>query len=295
MSFRTGKDGELVYGERPQFREEFLKKYYGEPLNIKAKLGEMFMDFISMEGNLSNSNHPFILAAGDTCEGATSESAFLVNLREYIDLGIENKNFFEESAFMFYLETQALHLPATHYTLVMKEGMEDQCVEDFVDDSAKMSPVERMMRGYVAAKEEIYDVPLTTYECETVDDACIASLHFLITHNCNIMKCQNCGKYFIAASTKAKYCDRISPFSSRSTCKEDGAQRTHNENIKNDSVADLIQKVKRKYYMRWFRNQVDISLAKKHEYICTIVDEKNELYENGAISKEDFLAWLEEL
>ena len=90
MSFRTGKDGELVYGERPQFREEFLKKYYGEPLNIKAKLGEMFMDFISMEGNLSNSNHPFILAAGDTCEGATSESAFLVNLREYIDLGIEN-------------------------------------------------------------------------------------------------------------------------------------------------------------------------------------------------------------
>ena len=86
MSFRTGKDGELVYGERPQFREEFLKKYYGEPLNIKAKLGEMFMDFISMEGNLSNSNHPFILAAGDTCEGATSESAFLVNLREYIDL-----------------------------------------------------------------------------------------------------------------------------------------------------------------------------------------------------------------
>ena len=60
---------------------------------------------------------------------------------------------------MFYLETQALHLPATHYTLVMKEGMEDKCVEDFVDDSAKMSPVERMMRGYVAAKDKIYDVP----------------------------------------------------------------------------------------------------------------------------------------
>ena len=25
MSFRTGKDGELVFGERPQYREEFLK------------------------------------------------------------------------------------------------------------------------------------------------------------------------------------------------------------------------------------------------------------------------------
>ena len=26
MSFRTGKDGEPVFGERPLFREEFLKK-----------------------------------------------------------------------------------------------------------------------------------------------------------------------------------------------------------------------------------------------------------------------------
>ena len=169
-------------GARPQYREEFLKKIYDGRLNIETNLGEMFTDFISMKGNIANSNHPFIQAAGDTCEGITSDSCFLVQLREYIDLGIENKNFFEESCFMFFLETQGLQLPATHYTLITKEGQEDKCVEDFVEDNGKMSPLEKMMRGYVAAKNEIYDVPLTTYECETIEDACIASLHFLITH-----------------------------------------------------------------------------------------------------------------
>ena len=103
MSFRTGKDGEPVFGERPLFREEFLKKIYDGRLNISAQLGEMFTDFISMEGNIANSNHPFIQAAGDTCEGITSDSYFFVQLKEYVDLGIENKSFFEESCFMFFL------------------------------------------------------------------------------------------------------------------------------------------------------------------------------------------------
>lgn len=44
------------------------------------------------------------------------------------------------------------------------------------------------MCGYVAAKDKIYDVPLTTNECETIEDACIASLHFWIIHDCNIVE-----------------------------------------------------------------------------------------------------------
>lgn len=294
IAFRTGKDGDLVYGEKPQFRDEYLKKIYDGQLNIKATLGEMFTDFISMEGNIANSNHPFIQAAGDTCEGITSESYFLVNLREYIDLGIENKNFFDESCFMFFLESQGLHLPATHYTPVMKEGMEDKCVEDYIDDASSKSPLERMMRGFVAAKDEIYEVPLTTYECETVEDACVASLHFLITHNCNILKCQNCGKYFIAARSDAKYCDRMSPFNKNATCKEDGAQRAHIENVKNDIIADLMKKIKRKYYTRWYRNQKNLQLLEKSDKMSKLVDEQNDLYKKGVISEAEFISWLKE-
>ena len=118
----------------------------------------------------------------------------------------------------------------------MKEGQEDICVEDFIEENEDISPLERMMRGYVAAKNKIYDVPLTTYECETVEDACIASLHFLITHNCNLLQCQNCGKYFISERSDTKYCDRLSPFNSNTTCKIDGAQRAHRKLSNEDGL-----------------------------------------------------------
>ena len=293
LSFRTGKDGELVFGERPQYREEFLKKVYGSSLNITAELGEMFTDFISMEGDIATSNHPFIQAAGDTCESITSDSHFLVQLREYIDLGIENKNFFEESCFMFFLESQNMHLPAMHYTLVIKEGQENACLEDFVEENEDMSPLEKMMRGYVAAKDKIYDVPLTTYECETVEDACIASLHFLITHDCNILKCQNCGKYFISARSDTKYCDRISPFNKRTTCKKDGPQRAHKDNVKTDELKQAIKLKKNKLYMRTFRNQDDLELVRYYQCFLKNVKEKQNLLNSGAITTEQFMAWLE--
>lgn len=294
MSFRTGKDGELIYGERPAFREEFLKKIYDGRLNIKAILGEMFTDFISMEGNIANSNHPFIQAAGDTCEGITSDSHFLVQLREYIDLGIENKSFFEESCFMFFLESQGLSLPAMHYTLVMKQGQEDKCVEDFIEENEDMSPLERMMRGYVAAKNEIYDVPLTTYECETVEDACIVSLHFLITHNCNLLKCQNCRKYFISERSDTKYCDRMSPFNKRATCKKDGSQRTHKDNIKANDLEQAIKQKKRALYMKTFRNQDNLELDKYYKDFLNNVKEKRSHLNSGAITTAQFMAWLDE-
>lgn len=37
--------------------------------------------------------------------------------------------------------------------------------------------------------------------------------------------CQNCGKAFVPADNKAIRCERISPFDSRKTCKEDGKER----------------------------------------------------------------------
>ncbi len=294
MSFRTGKDGEPVFGERPLFREEFLKKIYDGRLNISAQLGEMFTDFISMEGNIANSNHPFIQAAGDTCEGITSDSYFFVHLKEYVDLGIENKSFFEESGFMFFLESQGLSLPAMHYTLVMKEGQENRSVEDFIEENDDMSPLERMMRGYVAAKDIIYDVPLTTYECETVEDACIASLHFLITHECNILKCRNCGKYFIAERSDAKYCDRTSPFNTKTTCKIDGAQRTHRTHSNENNLDKQIRLKKKARYQYYYRHSNNEKACKDYDNFMDTLKTMQTDLKSGAITEKQFMAWLEE-
>lgn len=294
MSFRTGKDGEPVFGERPLFREEFLKKIYDGRLNISAQLGEMFTDFISMKGNIANSNHPFIQAAGDTCEGITSDSLFLTQLREYVDLGIENKSFFEESCFMFFLESQGLSLPAMHYTLVMKKGQEDNCVEDFIEENEDMSPLERMMRGYVAAKNEIYDVPLTTYECETVEDACISSLHFLITHNCNLLKCQNCGKYFIAERSDTKYCDRMSPFNTNASCKIDGAQRTYRKHSTENDLDKKIRLKKKARYQDYYRHRNSEKACKEYNIFQDTIKRMEKELKSGVITEDQFLEWLEQ-
>lgn len=59
-------------------------------------------------------------------------------------------------------------------------------------------PVCRSRNYYLAAGTEVYDTPMTVYPCETIEDACIASVHYLITNHYNIRKCNNCGRYSVA-------------------------------------------------------------------------------------------------
>ena len=294
MSFRTGKDGNLEYGERPLYREECLRKYYDSRLNIKSDLGFMFVDFISLTGNLANSNHPFLLAAGDTCEGISENSHFFRVLKEYVHLGIENTSFFKESCFMFFLQLQGLSLPAIQYDPVQKENYIDKAVEDFVDKDIEMSSLERTLRGFIAAENEMFEVPYTTYSCETVEDACIASLHFLITHNCNIRKCQNCGMYFIAERSDAKYCDRTSPFNTNTTCKIDGAQRTHRTHSNEDELDKKIRLKKKARYQYYYRHSNSEKACRDYDNFMDTLKLMQKDLKSGAITKEQFIEWLEE-
>lgn len=111
---------------------------------------------------------------------------------------------------MFFLEVAGCEIPAIHHSLGPLEGHEDDSAEDYLENTEGMSSLERAMLGFVAAGAKVYDVPFTTYKCNTVEDACIASLHFLITHGYCVKKCENCGNYFVPKRSDAKYCDRAS-------------------------------------------------------------------------------------
>lgn len=293
MSFRSGKDGALVFGGRPEYKEEYIRDDY-KKIHIKAGLGEMFIDFISLKSNIQNSNHPFLLVADDTDERITENGSFFVHLKEYIDLGIENQNFFDESCFMFFLSKENMHLPAIHHTMMPLKGHEYDAVENYIEETTEMSTIEKYMRGFIAAGNKVYDLPLTTYDCETVAEACIASLHFIITHGYNIRKCENCGKYFIPLRSDAIYCDRISPYNTRRTCKEDGSQRTHANNIKEDPIKDLMKHKKNAKYMHMHRNRKDMAIQKNYEKWMDALKQKKKDYESGAITAEQFTTWLKE-
>lgn len=288
MSFRSGKNG-----ARSTFKEEYIRDDY-KKINIKAEIGSMFMEFLSLTGDIENSNHPFIQVAGDTCEGITENSAFLVELREYIDLGISTPAFFEESCFMFFLNIRGLRIPAIHQQLIPLKGHENDAVENYIEYNKNMSPLERAMRGYVAAGNEIYDLPLTTYECETVEDACIASLHFLITRSYNIRKCENCGKYFIPLRSDAIYCDRISPFDKRRTCKTDGALRKHYQTSEEDIVIVEAKRIKRNRSQQSRRNPSNQALQIEFAEWDTTFRKMQKDYKKGAITADQFLKWLSE-
>lgn len=292
ISFRTGKDGSLVYGEKSTKKEEYISDTYGRN-KIKADLGAMFMDFISLTGDLRKSNHPFFKFDDDKQKEYTDNSEFFVMLKEYIDLGISNLAFFNESCFMFFLHINNLRIPGMRPELTLLDDCKSKDIEKYIDTDG-LTLLERKMRGFIAGGDKVFDVPLTTYTGDTVEDACIASLHFLITHGYNICKCENCGKYFVPLRKDAIYCDRMSPFNKNRTCKKDGALRKHAATAQNDDLIKWATTIKNNRAQRARRNPDNPRLqAEYFEWETTFTDMKKD-YQKGIVSESQFRKWLEE-
>lgn len=51
--------------EQLYIKEEYLQDSY-KNMNLKAQVGETFMDFISLTGNIATSRHPYISLIDDT-------------------------------------------------------------------------------------------------------------------------------------------------------------------------------------------------------------------------------------
>jgi hypothetical protein len=292
IAFRDGSDGQLVWGARPEYNNEYLQDYRKE-LTFTARIGESLMDFASLTGDIAASNHPFILLAGEYAEGISENSFFLVHLKEYLDLLIENPKYSSLDCFMFFLDLMGLSIPACHYRMLRKKEHENDCVEESIPYDEKMSSFERSLRGFLKVGESIYDVPLTVYDCDSIEDACCASLHFLITHNFNIRKCRNCGKYFVAYNrSDSVYCDRISPYNSNAACATDGAARTYRESLKNDSLKQLISNTQTLWRMRKKRHPEDAELQEDAKKFAFKLKKLRAEYEAGSISEEEFRDWL---
>ena len=293
IAFQDGRDGQLVWGARPEYNREVLGDTYMR-LHFRARIGESLMDFASLTGDISASGHPFIQLAGELGEDITENSVFFVVLRTYLNLIVEDKRFFTMDCLMFFLELTGSSIPAFYHKMRMKEGMEDYCIEDDVPYDAHMDSYERSFRGFLVSGKDVYDVPFTVYECETVDDACCASLHFLITHNFTIRKCKNCGKYFIAYNrSDAIYCDRTSPYNSNTICSIDGPARTFRESVKEDRLKQLISNTQAMWRMRKKRYPDDPDIQQAVINFAKNLKKWRVDYKGGKVTEEEFIAWLE--
>lgn len=289
IAFRNGQAPESVTA----YNEEYLQDSY-KNMNLKAQIGQTFMDFISITGDLANSGHPYI-ALVDDVDSISDNPWFFRQLRRFLDLGLDNEAFASTPCLMYFLELTGLQIPPIRHELVRKQGHEDDCLEDYIEEQEGMDHFEHSMRAYLAAGTEVYDSPLTVYQCQTIEDACIASLHFLITNNYNIRKCKNCGKYFVAyLRSDAEYCTRMSPYNQKKTCREDGPKRTFEANVSADAVKKRLQQIESARRMRIHRNRGNWDIEHEFKEWQTAMNRWRNKYQSGSISSEQFLAWLEE-
>lgn len=293
IAFRSGTSNGQAPGGAIVYNEEYLQNSY-KNMNLKAQVGETFMDFISLSENIADSRHPYIAFADDT-DSISENPWFFRQLRQFLDLGIDNESFFSMPCLMYFLELTGLQIPPFHHELVRKPGHEDDCLEDCIKAQEDMDHFEHSMRAYLAAGTEIYDTPLTVYQCNSIEDVCIASLHFLIINQYNIRKCKNCGRYFVAyLRSDAEYCTRVSPYNKKKTCREDGPKRTFEASINADIVKKTLKQIESARRMRKHRNPDNWDIQTEFDEWHTAMVRWRKNYQSGGISAEQFLAWLEE-
>lgn len=293
IAFRNG----ISNGQAPEgatvYNEEYLQDSY-KNMNLKAQVGETFMDFISLTGNIADSGHPYIAFADDT-DSISENPWFFQQLRQFLDLGIDNEAFFSMPCLMYFLELTGLQIPPIRHELIRKQGHEDDCLEDLIEAQEGMDHFEHSMRAYLADATEIYDTPLTVYQCNSIEDVCIASLHFLIVNQYNIRKCKNCGRYFVAyLRSDAEYCTRVSPYNKKKTCREDGPKRTFEASINADIVKKTLKQIESARRMRKHRNPDNWDIQTEFDEWHTAMVRWRKNYQSGGISAEQLLAWLEE-
>lgn len=289
IAFRNGQVPEAG----TVYNEEYLQDSY-KNMNLKAQVGQTFMGFISITGNIAGSGHPYI-ALADDADSISENPWFFQQIRQFLDLGIDNEAFFSLPCLMYFLELTGLQIPPIRHELVRKQGHEDDCLEDLIEAEEDMDHFEHSMRAYLAAGTEIYDTPLTVYQCESIEDVCIASLHFLITNNYNIRKCKNCGRYFVAyLRSDAEYCTRVSPYNKKKTCREDGPKRTYGASVNGNMVKKRLQQIESARRMRKHRNPDNWDIQTEFDEWHTAMVRWRREYQSGSISAEQFLVWLEE-
>ena len=59
IAFRDGTHNEKECGGTPILNEEYLRDPY-KRIHIRSKIGQTFMDFVSMSGDIHNSGHPYL-------------------------------------------------------------------------------------------------------------------------------------------------------------------------------------------------------------------------------------------
>lgn len=112
-------------------------------------------------------------------------------------------------------------------------------------------------------------------------------------NNVGFVKCKNCGKYFVPVGrSDSIYCSFPLEEDSTKSCKDVGAQNARAEKEKNDVATKSYRKVYMRYMVHMSRHPEDAEKRKKLDQLTEEVKIKRKELQNGVITEEQFLDWL---
>lgn len=129
-----------------------------------------------------------------------------------------------------------------------------------------------------------------TYLIQSVTELINLEMMYAVINDTPITKCRNCNRYFVATNSGVYYCDRV--FNANRTCRQIGAKKSFNDNLKTDKAFLLYEKA---YQATYYRAKVAKTKEEKTALRKRLDELKNLrlMYKRGEISAEKFLERLE--
>ena len=157
--------------------------------------------------------------------------------------------------------------------------------------SEKQYTVSKVVAGSFAPGEASLNIA-DVYHLNSIFELMRLEMLYAVMNDMSIMKCGNCGKYFAAVNSASHYCDRV--FDGSRTCRQLGAKKIFNNNLKLDNALLKYEKAYQATYYRWRnatrekdKSDLNIKLIRLKTYRLE--------YKRGKISAERFLQIIEEI
>lgn len=127
------------------------------------------------------------------------------------------------------------------------------------------------------------------YNIDDFEDFIVASLSEVFNKGKTIVKCKNCGKYFIPKNSKALYCYNPSPQNKEKSCKQFAPQDMNSK----DMSYKLYTKIRKSLHGKMQYYKDDNFLREEHRNNFELYMSESENIQNDIKNKENY-EWLKE-
>lgn len=122
------------------------------------------------------------------------------------------------------------------------------------------------------------------------------SLQYCVENKIKIIKCKNCGKYFVPQKrSDAIYCDRQAPQDSSKTCKEYGARQAWQKTLNENEAAGLYRKIYMSKQMLVKRNPDIKAYQEAFEWFKVESKRWKAAVKAGTEAEDKYIQWLKEI